>query len=180
MGSSYVLSTGIFILLSKFLHYINMNVVIFHHDKWLCLKQTGNMTNTAHIYQGCQYFSGLPVLHFHEYLMQHSLKSVGTKDHLRCLRDRLKMWQFFSNEVSFIWLRPPTHPLQMKVWKTEFNFMPFFKCIFKDLLTNLNVQFCFFSERKPPTYQTKLTSFEKKCHIFETIPNSCTFIDFVV
>jgi hypothetical protein len=22
---------------------------------------------------------------------------------------------FFSNEVSFIWLRPPTHPLQMKV-----------------------------------------------------------------
>ena len=35
-------------------------------------------------------------------------------------RDRLKMWQFFSNEVSFIWLRPPTHPLQMKVWKTEY------------------------------------------------------------
>jgi hypothetical protein len=26
---------------------------------------------------------------------------------------------FFSNEVSFIWLRPPTHPLQMKVGKTE-------------------------------------------------------------
>jgi hypothetical protein len=37
------------------------------------------------------------------------------------LRDRLKMWQFFSNEVSFIWLRPPTHPLQMKVWKTEYR-----------------------------------------------------------
>jgi hypothetical protein len=35
------------------------------------------------------------------------------------LRDRRKMWQFFSNEISFIWLRPPTHPLQMKVWKTE-------------------------------------------------------------
>jgi hypothetical protein len=46
--------------------------------------------------------------------------------------------------------------------------MPFFKCIFKDLLTNLNVRFCFFSKRdswKPPTYQTKLTSFEKNCHI---------------
>ena len=44
--------------------------------------------------------------------------------------------------------------------------MPFFKCIFKDLLTNLNVRFCFFSKRdswKPPTYQTKLTSFEKNC-----------------
>jgi hypothetical protein len=37
------------------------------------------------------------------------------------LRDRRKMWQFFSNEVSFIWLRPPTHPLQMKVWKTEYR-----------------------------------------------------------
>jgi hypothetical protein len=37
------------------------------------------------------------------------------------LRDRLKMWQFFSNEVSFIWLRPPTDPLQMKVWKTEYR-----------------------------------------------------------
>jgi hypothetical protein len=47
-----------------------------------------------------------------------------------------------------------------------FNVMPFFKCIFKDLLTNLNVRFCFFSKRessKPPTYQTKLTSFEKNC-----------------
>jgi hypothetical protein len=35
--------------------------------------------------------------------------------------------------------------------------MPFFKCIFKDLLTNLNVRFWFFSKRdswKPPTYQT--------------------------
>jgi hypothetical protein len=45
--------------------------------------------------------------------------------------------------------------------------MPFFKCIFKDLLTNLNVRFWFFSKRdswKPPTYQTKLTSFEKNCH----------------
>jgi hypothetical protein len=31
------------------------------------------------------------------------------------------MWQFFSNEVSFIWLRPPTHPLQMKVWETEYR-----------------------------------------------------------
>ena len=31
------------------------------------------------------------------------------------VRDRRKMRQFFSNEVSFIWLRPPTHPLQMKV-----------------------------------------------------------------
>ena len=44
--------------------------------------------------------------------------------------------------------------------------MPFFKCIFKDLLTNLNVRFWFFSKRessKPPTYQTKLTSFEKNC-----------------
>jgi hypothetical protein len=33
-----------------------------------------------------------------------------------------------------------------------------FKCIFKDLLTNLNVRFGFFSKRdswKPPTYQTK-------------------------
>ena len=30
--------------------------------------------------------------------------------------DRLKMWQFFSNEVSFIWLRPPTHPSK---WKCE-------------------------------------------------------------
>ena len=37
------------------------------------------------------------------------------------LRDRRKMWQFFSNEVSFIWLRPPTHPLQMKVWKIEYR-----------------------------------------------------------
>jgi hypothetical protein len=37
------------------------------------------------------------------------------------LRDRRKMWQFFSNEVSFIWLRPPTHPLQMKVWKTDYR-----------------------------------------------------------
>ena len=36
-------------------------------------------------------------------------------------RDRRKMWQFFSNEVSFIWFRPPTHPLQMKVWKTEYR-----------------------------------------------------------
>jgi hypothetical protein len=26
--------------------------------------------------------------------------------------------EFFSNEVSFIWLRPP---LQMKVWKTEYR-----------------------------------------------------------
>ena len=46
--------------------------------------------------------------------------------------------------------------------------MPFFKCIFKDLLKNLNVRFCFFFKRdswKPQTYQTKLTSFEKKCHI---------------
>ena len=46
--------------------------------------------------------------------------------------------------------------------------MPFFKCIFKDLLTNLNVGFCFFPKRdswKPPTYQTKLTSFEEDCHI---------------
>jgi hypothetical protein len=44
--------------------------------------------------------------------------------------------------------------------------MPFFKCIFKDLLTNLNVRFGFFSKRessKPPTYQTKLTSLEKNC-----------------
>jgi hypothetical protein len=44
--------------------------------------------------------------------------------------------------------------------------MPFFKCIFKDLLTNLNMRFWFFSKRessKPPTYQTKLTSFEKNC-----------------
>ena len=41
-------------------------------------------------------------------------------DALIYLRDRRKMWQFFSNEVSFIWLRPPTHPLQMKVWKTEY------------------------------------------------------------
>ena len=50
--------------------------------------------------------------------------------------------------------------------------MPFFKCIFKYLLTNLNVRFCFFSKRdswKPPTYQTKLTSFEKNSH-FATIP----------
>jgi hypothetical protein len=42
--------------------------------------------------------------------------------------------------------------------------MLFFKCIFKDLLTNLNVRFWFFSKCdswKPPTYQTKLTSFEK-------------------
>ena len=28
---------------------------------------------------------------------------------------------FFSNEISFIWLRPPTHPLQMKVGKTEYR-----------------------------------------------------------
>jgi hypothetical protein len=27
----------------------------------------------------------------------------------------------FSNEDSFIWLRPPTHPLHMKVWKTEYR-----------------------------------------------------------
>ena len=43
-----------------------------------------------------------------------------------------------------------------------------FHSIFKDLLTNLNVRFCFFSKRdswKLPTYQTKLTSFEKICHI---------------
>jgi hypothetical protein len=35
--------------------------------------------------------------------------------------------------------------------------MPFFKCIYKDLLTNLNERF-FFPKRhswKPPTYQTK-------------------------
>jgi hypothetical protein len=54
--------------------------------------------------------------------------------------------------------------------------MPFFKCIFKDLLTNLNVRFCFFSKRdswKPPTYQTKLTSFEKNCHILRR-SLSCT------
>ena len=41
-----------------------------------------------------------------------------------------------------------------------------FQCIFKDLLTNLNVRFWFFSKRessKPPTYQTKLTSFKKNC-----------------
>ena len=46
--------------------------------------------------------------------------------------------------------------------------MPFLKCVFKDLLTNLNVRFWFFSKRdswKPPTYQTKLISFEKNCHI---------------
>jgi len=58
-------------------------------------------------------------------------QSVRWKPMFGYVRDRLKMWQFFSNEVSFIWLRPPTHPLQLKVWKTEFNFMPFFKCIFK-------------------------------------------------
>ena len=54
--------------------------------------------------------------------------SVGPGNLLRPLsegsliivRDRLKMW-VFSNEVSFIWLRPPTHPLQMKVWKTEYR-----------------------------------------------------------
>ena len=40
------------------------------------------------------------------------------------------MWQFFSNEVSFIWLRPPTHPLQMKVWKTEY------RCIINQTLPN--------------------------------------------
>ena len=27
----------------------------------------------------------------------------------------------FSNEDSFIWLRPPTHPLHMKVWKSEYR-----------------------------------------------------------
>ena len=47
-------------------------------------------------YYGFQYFSSLPVFHylqavlfiknwnnFHEYLIQHSLKSGGTKDHFR-------------------------------------------------------------------------------------------------
>jgi hypothetical protein len=51
--------------------------------------------------------------------------------------------------------------------------MPFSKCIFKDLLTNLNVRFWFFSKRdswKPPTYQMKLTSFEKKLSHCATIP----------
>jgi hypothetical protein len=59
-----------------------------------------------------------------------------------------------------------------KLNDVPFNFMPFFKCIFKDLLTNLNVQFCFFSKRdswKPPTYQTE-TNFVWKNSDFETIP----------
>jgi hypothetical protein len=49
-----------------------------------------------------------------------------------------------------------------------------FHSIFKDLLTNLNVRFWFFSKRdswKLPTYQTKLTSFEKILSHFATIPN---------
>jgi len=49
--------------------------------------------------QGFQYFSSLPVLHylqavlfyqnlkkFHKYLIQHSLKSGGTKDHFRWIK----------------------------------------------------------------------------------------------
>ena len=50
--------------------------------------------------------------------------------------------------------------------------MPFYKCIYKDLLTNLNVRFCFLSKRdswKPPTYQTKLISFEKNMSRIATI-----------
>ena len=51
--------------------------------------------------------------------------------------------------------------------------MPFFKCIFKDLLTNLNVRFCFF----PKTWQLKTTHLPnetnfvwKKLSHFATIP----------
>ena len=38
----------------------------------------------------------------------------------------------------------------LKEIKTTFHsiLMPFFKCIFKDLLTNLNVRFCFFPKRE--------------------------------
>ena len=55
-----------------------------------------------------------------------------------------------------------------KLKRCSIQFYAIFKCIFKDLLTNLNVRFGFFSKRdswKPPTYQTKLFSFEKNCHI---------------
>ena len=49
-------------------------------------------------------------------------------------------------------------------------------------MTNLNVRFCFFSKRdswKPPTYQTKLTSFEKNCHILRrSLSRENTFLRF--
>jgi hypothetical protein len=98
-------------------------------------------------------------------------------------RDRRKMWQFFSNEVSFIWLRPPTHPLQMKVWKTEY------RCIINQTPPiNIGFRTMYFPyacHDKGSIYeylsfqnhrhlisgwvgglsQMKLTSLEKNCHI---------------
>ena len=44
-----------------------------------------------------------------EFFFYQNLQNVWCL-YLNGLRDRLKMWQFYSNEVSFIWLRPPTHP----------------------------------------------------------------------
>ena len=49
-------------------------------------------------------------------------------------------------------------------------------------MTNLNVRFCFFSKLdswKPPIYQTKLTSFEKNCHILRwSLSRENTFLRF--
>ena len=63
----------------------------------------------------------LPVQHGREMQVYWNILFVFRPFYFSYLMDRLKMWQFFSNEVSFIWLRPPTHPLQMKVWKTEYR-----------------------------------------------------------
>ena len=66
-------------------------------------------------YQGFQYFSSLPVLHylqvvlfikdlnnFHEYLMQHSLKSWGTRDHFRQVKYLVQWYCPLSKDMDYL------------------------------------------------------------------------------
>jgi hypothetical protein len=72
-----------------------------------------NLCRAFNIFQVYQYFTInrwyflLIFEHFHEYLMQHSLKSVGTKDHFRWVKvpGTIPYWKAYVLLANFIWYR---------------------------------------------------------------------------
>ena len=94
-----------------------------HVSKMLILKDkrensvSVKILNIMHInVQNNNYYAYLLYIYIYIYVL-----TLNKIDLLTYLGIVSKCDSFFSNEVGFIWLRPPTHPLQMKKWKTEYR-----------------------------------------------------------
>ena len=99
--------------------YININSLRnrFGFIKDLLISDTCEMLTIAETRLDEPYSSAqFQIENFHLWRADRTVNGGGLLTYIRSdLWIVSKCDSFFSNEVSFIWLRPPTHPLQMKV-----------------------------------------------------------------